>query len=170
MEEWIMQLGFFLLPKSEASFLLEEYTLRQALEKMQYHGYMAVPLLNQAGQYVGTITVGDLLWYIKDKHRLNISAPDKNHEEQGEQCLDLSAAEKVLLKEVPRRRDNIAVGINADMRDLLQTAMVENFIPVTDDSGVFIGIVTRREILKFCSGDTILRELEEKFQRKQKDD
>ena len=165
-----MQVGFFLLPKSETAFLLEEYTLRQALEKMQYHGYMSVPLLNQDGQYVGTVTVGDLLWYIKDKHRLDISAKEEGQQSASEQCLDISAAEKVLLKEIPRRRDNIPVGINADMCDLLQTAMVENFIPVVDDSGVFIGIITRREILKFCSGDTILRELEQKFLRKQEDD
>lgn len=159
-----MQLAFFLLPKSETSFLLEDYTLRQAMEKMQFHGYTSVPLLNQMGQYVGTITVGDLLWYIKDQHRLDLSATEKD---QGGQRLDLSAAEKVLLKDVPRRRDNVPVGINAEMRDLLETAMLENFIPVVDDLGVFIGIVRRREIMKFCSSDTILRELEQEFQGKQ---
>ncbi len=127
-----MQIAFFLLPKSETIFLLKNHTVRQALEKMQYHEYVSVPLLNQEGQYVGAITVADLLWYIKDAHDMS-----------------LADAEKVSLSQVPRLRDNKPVSINAKVSDLFTMAMEQNFIPVVDDLGVFIGIVRRRDLMDF---------------------
>ena len=39
-----MNILFFLTPKEDVSYLPEDYTLRQALEKMKYHGYSAVPI------------------------------------------------------------------------------------------------------------------------------
>lgn len=127
-----MQLAFFLLPKSETLYLTEQQTLRQAMEKMQFHGLGAVVILNGLGQYVGTITTADFLWYLKDNHQLN-----------------LTAAEKVLIQDIPRRHDNVPVTINTEIRNLFRLAMKENFIPVVDDLGVFIGIVRRREIMEF---------------------
>ena len=125
-------MAFFLLPKSETLYLTEQMTLRQAMEKMQYHGYGAVPVLNEAGQYVGTITAADILWFLKDTHGVN-----------------MTITEKVLVGDVPRRHDNEPVSVSADIRDMLKMAMEENFIPIVDDLGVFIGMVRRREIMEF---------------------
>ena len=127
-----MQMAFFLLPKSETLYLTENMTLRQTMEKMQYHGYGAVPVLNEAGQYVGTITAADILWYLKDIYGVN-----------------MTVAERVLVKDVPRRHDNAPVSVSADIRNMLKMAMEENFIPIVDDLGVFIGMVRRREIMEF---------------------
>ena len=44
----------------------ETDTLRQALEKMEHHGYAAVPLLSTEGKYLGTLTDGDVLWGLKE--------------------------------------------------------------------------------------------------------
>ena len=57
---------FFLTPKEKVAHTDTDDTLRQALEKMEHHGYSAIPLLDLDGKYVGTITEGDMLWYIKD--------------------------------------------------------------------------------------------------------
>ena len=127
-----MQMAFFLLPKSETLYLTENMTLRQAMEKMQYHGYGAVPVLNEAGQYVGTITAADILWYLKDLYGIN-----------------MTATEKIQVQDVPRRHDNVPVPVSADIRNMLKMAMEENFIPIVDDLGVFIGMVRRREIMEF---------------------
>jgi CBS domain-containing protein len=127
-----MQMAFFLLPKSETLYLTLTMTLRQAMEKMQHHGYGAVPVLNEAGQYIGTITAADMLWYLKDMHSTN-----------------MAVTEKMLVQDVPRRRDNVPVSVSADIRDMLKMAMEENFIPIVDDLGVFIGMVRRREIMEF---------------------
>jgi CBS domain-containing protein len=35
------------------------------------------------------------------------------------------------------------------MDELLDSAMQQNFIPVVDDTGSFIGIVTRKDIIRY---------------------
>jgi CBS domain-containing protein len=52
-------------------YLLHDATMRQALEKMEYHRYTAVPLIDDQGKYVGTLTEGDLLWKIKNTPGVN---------------------------------------------------------------------------------------------------
>ena len=60
-----MNLLFFLTPKAEVAYLYDDFTLRQAIEKMEYHRYSSIPILNRKGEYVGTITEGDILWAVK---------------------------------------------------------------------------------------------------------
>ena len=57
---------FFLTPKAMCAFLQDDYTVRQALEKMEAAGYTALPILNKRGEYRGTLTEGDLLWAMKN--------------------------------------------------------------------------------------------------------
>ena len=65
-----MNILFFLTPKCEVAYIYEDETLRQALEKMEYHKYSAVPIISRTGRYIGTITEGDMLWGIKNKFKL----------------------------------------------------------------------------------------------------
>lgn len=127
-----MQVAFFLLPKSETVYLEMPMNIRQAMEKMRHHGYNALPILDANGCYFGTLTSADLLWFIKD----NL---DKSLKEIGKLSLDA----------VPRCYDNQPVSINSQVSDLFQMAMEQNFIPVVDDLGSYIGIVRRREILEY---------------------
>lgn len=66
-----MNILFFLKPKSEVAYVHDYGTLRQVLETMEYHKYASIPMLNKSGEYVGTITEGDLLWGIKRYTNLN---------------------------------------------------------------------------------------------------
>jgi len=127
-----LNIAFFLIAKSDVIYLSPKNTMRQALEKMQYHGYTAVPLIDNKGRYVGTITEGDLLWKL-------INTPGLSYEN----------TEKILLENVPQRTKNVAVRINAQMEDLLTLASAQNFVPVIDDNGIFIGIIRRREIIEY---------------------
>ena len=127
-----MNIAFFLIAKSDVIYLSPKNTMRQALEKMQYHGYTAVPLIDNKGRYVGTITEGDLLWKL-------IKTPGLTYEN----------TEKILLENVPQRTKNVAVRINAQMKDLLTLASAQNFVPVIDDNYIFIGIIRRREIIEY---------------------
>jgi CBS domain-containing protein len=129
-----MKIAFFLLPKSEVVYLPLKSTMRQALEKMEYHRYTAVPIIDDEGKYVGTITEGDLLWKLKNTHGLSFKD-----------------TEKIPLIDVPQRMKNNPVRIDAEIEDLLSLAIVQNFVPVVDDDGVFIGIVRRREIFEYLS-------------------
>lgn len=128
-----MNILFFLTPKSEVAYLYEDYTLRQALEKMEHRKYSAIPVLNKDGEYIDTVTEGDLLWEIVRKHDFN-----------------MKEAEKVPLKEVTRRMNVEPVSIDVKMEDLMLKSMGQNFVPVIDDKKKFIGIVTRKEILQYC--------------------
>ena len=127
-----MNILFFLTPKSEVAYIHDDESLRQVLEKMEYHKYSAVPIISRQGTYVGTITEGDLLWYIKNQLDLN-----------------LQEARRILITNVPRRSDNTPVSIDSNMEDLLDKAMKQNFVPVLDDKKSFIGFVTRKDIMKY---------------------
>jgi CBS domain-containing protein len=52
--------------------------------------------------------------------------------------------------DIAHRKDNTPVKVDAPMEALLERASKQNFIPVVDDRNTFIGIVTRRSIIKFC--------------------
>ena len=67
-----MNILFFITPKSEVAYINEEFTLRQTIEKMEFHRYTAIPLLNHRGMYIGTITEGDILRCIKERCDLNL--------------------------------------------------------------------------------------------------
>ncbi|MBY9082133.1 CBS domain-containing protein [Paenibacillus sp. HN-1] len=129
-----MNIAFFLLPKQEVACVTLDSTLRQTLERMEHHRYTAVPILNSNGEYAGTVTEGDLLWYMKDSGG---KATFEN-------------ASKFLLKDIPLRMSNKAVSIDADMEDLINLAKVQNFVPVVDDMNRFIGIVRRSQIIEYC--------------------
>ncbi|MEG0856529.1 MAG: CBS domain-containing protein [Terrisporobacter sp.] len=131
-----MNILFFLTPKSEVAFIYEDYTLRQTLEKMEYHKYSSIPILTREGKYVGTITEGDLLWTIKDNFQ--------------EKTLDFKIMEEMSIKSVKRRKDNAPVSVEANMEDLISKARNQNFVPVIDDHNTFIGIIKRKEIIEYC--------------------
>ena len=67
-----MNIMFFLKPKSEVAHIYDDDTVRQVLERMEYHRYSCIPMLNRQGKYVGSITEGDLLWWLKGNHNLNL--------------------------------------------------------------------------------------------------
>ena len=62
-EEWRskMNIAMFLKPKVEVEYLYDDFTVRQALEKMCRHGYTAIPVITRDGKYYSTIKEGDLL-------------------------------------------------------------------------------------------------------------
>ena len=128
-----MNRAFFLTPKNEVVCESCEATMRQVMEKMEHHGYTAIPLIDKSGKYVGTLTEGDLLWKLKNTPDLNF----KNTE-----C--------VKVKEIDRRVSHKSVSINSDIENLINLAINQNFVPVVDDNGIFIGIIKRSDIINYC--------------------
>ena len=51
---------------------------------------------------------------------------------------------------------NQPVSISSSIEDLIIRSMETNFVPITDDRGIFIGIVTRRSIIKHYYEKNIL--------------
>lgn len=137
-----MNILFFLTPKEEVAHVDEDDTLRQVVEKVEHHGYSAIPLLARDGKYIGTITEGDLLWEMREKD-----------------FPDLHRMEKIRITDLKRHRDNEPVKISESMENLFEKITNQNFVPVVDDKGVFIGIVTRKDVLLYLAGK--LKSMEE---------
>lgn len=123
----------FLTPKVEVEYIDIDSTVRQGLEKMKYHGYAAIPVIDSNGHYVGTVTEGDFLWAL-----YNNNSPD------------LKRLEKTELKTIIRR-DYQPVKASASIDEILSRAYYQNFVPVVDDRDVFIGIIKRKDIIKYLA-------------------
>ena len=114
-------------------YLHDDYTVRQALEKMEASGHAALPILNRKGEYRGSLTEGDILWALKNMCNM-----------------DMRKAEMERIMDIHRRKDNIPVRITTSMPDLIERASHQNFVPVVDDYGAFIGLITRTNIIQYC--------------------
>lgn len=135
-----MNIAFHLTLKSEVIFEHMDSTMRQLMERMDYHNYSAIPILDQEGKYLGTISEGDILRKIRSFN-------------DGELFKHL---ELIQVKDIPRRKSYEAVSINANMQDLYDVVIHQNFVPVIDDQGIFIGIITRSAVIARL--ETILKE------------
>lgn len=127
-----MNIMFFLTPKSEVTYIYDHSTVRQAIERLRTRGFSAIPVINREGHYIGTITEGDFL-----RHILDVEG-------------SLKSMELEIVNALPRKNTFEAVTINTDIEDLIKVSMRQNFVPVVDDEQVFIGIVTRKDIINFC--------------------
>ena len=126
----ITNLLFLLTPKNDVVFLYQDCTVRQAIEKMNTHRFSVIPVIEKnSGRFLRTLSEGDLLNYIA-----------KNH-------MDFNALEDVSICAVPSYRAYEPASISAQPRDILGVIMNQNFVPLTDDHGVFIGIVTRHAVM-----------------------
>ena len=122
---------FLLTPKTQVACLSEAMNVRQALEKMKAHGYAAIPLLSEEGEYLGTVSEGDLLHFITEKEEMKL------------ENLEYVPISRVLVKDrVP------AVKVDADMEELANLIINQNFVPVVDDRNVLMGIVTRKRVMQ----------------------
>ena len=133
-----MNILFFLKPKGECVYVYDEDSLRQVLDVMEAHRFASISMISKStGAYKGTITEGDLLWYIKNQHNLN-----------------LHSAKDIRIKDIKRHRDNQPVSVGAKMEDLFSKAVQQNFVPVIDGQKCFIGIITRKNIIEYLCEKT----------------
>ncbi|MDD3192182.1 MAG: CBS domain-containing protein [Bacilli bacterium] len=127
-----MNILAFVKPKNEVVFIYDDETIQDALERLESHRFTSIPILNREGNYVGTLTEGDLLWHIKNEYRFNVKK-----------------AEKMPVSSIGRVRDYVSVNIDAKMDELILKATTENFVPIVDNHNLFIGIVTRKNIIDY---------------------
>ncbi|MEJ8305491.1 CBS domain-containing protein [Saccharibacillus sacchari] len=127
-----MEVSRFLLPKDQVKHIPSSATMLEAMDLLEKNHYSAVPIIDEQGRYVGTLSEGDLLWKLKNTFNFNL-----------EMMSDIS------LSSIKRYRHNESVVIDADMEDMLTLAADQNFVPVTDHDGVFLGIIRRRDIINY---------------------
>ena len=123
-----MNIPSLLITKANVEYLRTKDSIEFALDIFRRNSYSAVPVINSDGIYRGTITEGDFLYYIMDN-------PDAD-------------LKKVKVRNILREDFYEAVKITASIDKLLIKCLDQNFVPVTDDRDVFVGIVTRKVIFK----------------------
>ena len=138
-----MNIAYFILPRANVAFLYDDFSVRQALEKLRFHGYTAIPVVTRENKYVCTVSEGDFLWYLV------------RDEKDGAPTADLRSMENVPLRDVMRADKNPPVHITASVEELLTRAMHQNFVPVIDDRGYFVGIITRQDIIRYFSASVL---------------
>lgn len=122
---------FLLTPKTQLACLKDSMNVRQALEKMRAHGFTAIPLISEEGEYLGTISEGDLLWHIVNGEKISME--------------DL---EETKITSLLRKNRFPAVKVDAEIGELVNLIINQNFVPVVDDRNVLMGIVTRRRAMQ----------------------
>ncbi|GGF89518.1 CBS domain-containing protein [Paenibacillus abyssi] len=127
-----MEISDFLFPKYKVAYIHSTANMQEALDMLEKTQYTAIPVINEEGKYVGTLSEGDLLWKMKNTSGL------------GFRNLDI-----VKVFEIKRRIHNESVSIKAHFDDMLHLAADQNFVPVVDDNQIFIGIIRRKDIIEY---------------------
>lgn len=127
-----MNIFHFIIPKSLVEYIAVDSTVRQGLEKMRFHRYVAIPVLDGEGKYLGTLRNDDILQYFLKSG-----------------TFDAKAAEKILVGDILDRNYSKPLYHNSTMEELFELVKEHNFVPVVDDRGCFIGIVLRRDVMNF---------------------
>lgn len=125
-----MLVSSFLTPKSDVIWISARATMRTAFETMEESGFAALPVLDDEGRYVGALTASDLL-------RKLLRTPG----------MEVDAMARTRVAEVPMAARSRPVDILAEVDELYGEALVQNFVPVIDSRGIFVGIVRRSAIL-----------------------
>ncbi len=132
-----MNVAFFLKPKSEVFYLQDSMPLARALHEMRRSGYTSVPVIDREGKYVGAVNEGDFLAALAktDGERFQLSAPED--------------AERKRVRDILNRERNPSARIDEPAEELVSRTAGQNYVPIVDDRGVFIGIVTRRNVIRY---------------------
>ena len=127
-----MNILFCLTPKEKVLCADPKMSVRQVLEKMEQRIHTSIPIVSEEGLYVGTISEGDILWFLK-----------------AQKTFDLKKLEQVNIMQIKRAKHNEAVSINNEIEDIIEFLENQTFVPVMDDRNVFIGIITRKAIITY---------------------
>lgn len=119
-----------MLPKVSTAYIKENASVRQGMEMFRYHGYTAIPVVGEEGEYLGCVSEGDFL-----RHVCKIGT------------VDMKEQEKYKIKEIFRPDFCEPLHIQASLKELVEVGLKQNFIPIIDDRGFFCGIVTRRSLI-----------------------
>jgi CBS domain-containing protein len=128
-----MNILFLLQPKSDVALLTDTTPATDALAAFAEFRFSAVPVTTADGKYFGTVTAADFLSFVLNKE---------------------TAAGKTV-GEILDPANNPPVKITAKLDDLLLLVMDHNFVPVVDDRDCFMGIVTRKRIMRYYYYDRL---------------
>ena len=129
-----MNVLFFLKPKPLIVYLSSDCSMRQALEVMKNSKYTNLPVINNDGEFLYTLSESDILFQVLHDNDFS-----------------MRRSEKIMINDLDRIKKYKTISINNNMEDLMELAIEQNYVPVVDDRNKFIGIITRRAIIEYYS-------------------
>ncbi len=120
-----------LTPKTKVEYLYNDITVSEAIAKMKRRRYALIPVLERnSNRYLYSISSGDLLYKITE-------------------IGDVKKAESLPLSEVEINRLVIPAPQVQDIESLGDLLSSQNFVPIVDEKGIFLGLVTRRSVFNY---------------------
>lgn len=119
----------YVTPAEEVAIFVDTHNADHVLLLLASNGYSRVPVITREKHYVGTISISDIMRY------------------QSENDLqDLEMAQMDIALMVNQKIPTISV--DADLTEVLNKLVDFPFLPVVNEEKVFVGIITRKSILK----------------------
>ena len=132
-----MNIAFFLTPRQEVKSLYDDNTFRKGMDLMTREGFAVVPVTTRDNRYLGVVSATDFL----------IHTYDGDIDEEGN--IKTRSAKDVYIRDIMKTSKYLPVSIFADFSELADKITTQNFVPVVDSTGAFIGIVTRTSYLEY---------------------
>ncbi len=118
----------FLTPADKLAVIIDSHNMDHAKLLLSHMSYSRVPVVTEDNRFVGTIGLNEIIKY-QAEHELT--------DEELQQDISLIA-----------KRDVATVKENYELADVLRKLIDESFLPVLGEGDVFLGIITRKSILK----------------------
>lgn len=122
-------LGTYLTPAEDVAVFIDTHNTDHVLLLLARNGFSRVPVITKDKTYVGTISVSDIVNY------------QLQHNYSNEKMADLDIAHMVNGKIG-------TVSVDADLTEVMHKLVDYPFLPVLDSEQTFVGIITRKSILK----------------------
>ena len=119
-----------LKPKDTTYYIYDNYSFRKTVEILKKSGFTTIPVIDIDGKYLGTVSEGDIFWYL--------------HENRITSNLD-----KVYISNIINKKRNPPVSDTSDSATIINNIMKQNFLCMVDSRNCFIGIITRKDIIKY---------------------
>lgn len=133
----------FLIPADNVATLLYNHPLEHAMLILTNVGYSKIPVLDSEDHLVGLISLADIMQGISGLTGFDMK------------LLETLTVADVMEVKVPK------MTAKDDLETLLRRSVNEPFLPYVDKDNVFLGIFTRKAILK--SVNHMVHELESRY-------
>ena len=118
----------FLTPADKLAVIIDSHNMDHAKLLLSHMSYSRVPVVTEDNRFVGTIGLNEIIQY-QAEHELT--------DEELQQDISLIA-----------KRDVATVKEDYELADVLRKLIDESFLPVLGENDAFLGIITRKSILK----------------------
>jgi predicted transcriptional regulator len=131
------------MPADQVAVVFDDNSLSHALLVLTQTRYSKIPVINHAGEFKGLVSLADV-----------VAASFKTTEMDPEILKSKKVGEIVI---------NDSIVLSSDWRlDSVCHALIDHaFVPIVDDNQKFIGIITRKEVMKAINH--LLHALEKKY-------